>query len=224
MAEPSVDFGDPKDWPGVLPGFDNVCNAKERALAELEPAWGKAAAFFRTDIRFGHPHASMRCMSLPEVHHLLGVYRTRYGEGDTLSLLQAIALCGDENLPLPEWLASAFRSRIDSFLRPGHQHSLDEVFSSAGVPTGSAKKAAAVRQDWQLAGTLWHDVWTIVQKDETLLSFNAAVECLLNSGNYGVGKTKAKELITMIEESQSQFLGNHLVLSQFLAKRRKLLK
>ena len=218
-----VDLGDPKHWPGLLPGFENVCKAEERALAQLEPAWGKAATFFRTAFRFGHPRGSMRCMSLEEVHRDLGVFRTRFEAGDTLSLLQAISFCADENLPLPEWLALAFRSRMESFLHPGNRHSLDEVFSSPTLPTGSPKKAAAVRQDWQLAGTLCHEAWDLAQRDETILSFDSAVERLLASGKYGVGKTKAKALIKMIEQSQSQFLGKDLSLSRFLEKRRKLL-
>lgn len=61
----------------------------------------------------------MRFMPLQEVHRYLGVYRTRFEAGDTLSLLQAISFCDDENLPLPEWLALAFPSRMEAFLRPG---------------------------------------------------------------------------------------------------------
>lgn len=179
MVEKKIDLGDPNDWRGVLPSFENVCNAQERALAELEPAWGKAATFFRTAFRFGHPRGSMRCMSLEEVNRYLSVYRARYEAGDTMSLLQAISFCAEENLPLPEWLALAFRSRMEAFLRPGSEHSLDAVFSSASIPTSSAKKAAAARQDWQLAGRLWQDAWDIVHKDNNLLSFDSAVERLL---------------------------------------------
>ena len=218
-----VDFGDPKDWPGLLPGFENVCNDEEREIAELEPAWGRAATFFRTGFRFGHPRGSIRSMSLEQVHRHLGVYRTRCEAGDTLSLLQAISLCAEENLPLPEWLALAFQAQMNAFLHPGNLHSLDQVFSSRNVPTNSAKKAAAARQDWKLGGQLYQDVWDIAQKDETLLSFDSAVERLLARTDYGVRKTKAKTLITMIEKSQSRFIGRDFSLSRFLANRRKLL-
>jgi hypothetical protein len=210
-------------WEDVFPSFESVCDDGERDLARLEPAWAKVAAFFRTGHRFGHPRGSLRWMPLVEVHRMLGVYRSRYEAGDTLSLLQAVSMCAEENLPLPQWLAEAFRARMDLFLHPGKVQSLDEVFASTTVPTTSPKKAAAARLDWQLGGTLWHDVWALVQKDETLISFDNAVERLLGSAAYGVGKTKAKALITMIEKSQSQFLDKDMSLSRFLAKRRKLM-
>ena len=207
----------------VCPDFARAANDEDRDLAELEPAWGKAALCFRTGLRLGHGRASVRCMPLTEVHRLLGVYRSRFEGGDTLSLLQAINTCAEENLPLPEWLALAFRAQMALFGRPGPVHSLDEVFSSAAVPTASPKKAAAAKLDWQLGGRLWHDVWSLVHKDETIASFDAAVSQLLATKDYGVAKTKAKALILMVEKSQSQFLAKDLSLSRFLTKRRKLM-
>ncbi|VTU31717.1 hypothetical protein SRS16CHR_04935 [Variovorax sp. SRS16] len=163
----------------------------------------------------------MRCQSLFEVHRLLDVFRKRYEEGNTLSLLQAISMCAEENLPLPQWLAEAFRKSMDNFLQPGKVHSLDEVFTAANIPTNSPKKAAAARLDWQLGGKIWHDVWDAVLADETLVSFDGAVSRTLAARDYGVGKTKAKALIGMIEKSQSEFLNKDASLSAFLTKRRK---
>jgi hypothetical protein len=160
-------------------------------------------------------------MSLLEVHRVLEVYRSRSKRGDTMSLLQAVGACAEENLPLPTWLAEAFRSRMTALLTPGKLRSLDEVFSSKSLPTSSGKKAAAVRQDWELAGRLCQDAWELAQHDETLTSFDRAVERLLKTRDYGVGKTKAKQLIAMIETNQSQFLGKEMSLSRFLEKRRK---
>lgn len=218
----TVDYGDPADWPGLLPGFENVCNEEERNLAALEPAWGKAATFFRTGHRFGHPRTSTRCMSLVEVHRQLGVFRTRFETGDTLSLLQAVSMCAEENLPLPTWLATAFKTALDRFLQPGKTHSLDQVFASRSVPTDSPKKAAQVKIDWQLGGRLYREAWSLVRCDETIKSFDKAVERVLAATDYGIGKTKAKALIVMIERSQSQFLSKEISLSRFLTKRRKL--
>lgn len=214
----------PKSAPRVpvFGPFGDLCNGEERDLARLEPAWAKAALFFRTGDRLGHPTGSIRCMSLLEVHRVLEVYHGRFKSGNTLSLLQAVSTCAEENLPLPTWLAAAFRSRMSQFLAPGKLRSLDEVFSSTTLPTSSAKKAAAVRQDWQLAGRLWHDAWDLARKTETLTSFDRVVERLLKTRDYGVGKTKAKQLIIMIETNQSQFLGRRVSLSRFLEKRRKL--
>lgn len=207
----------------LFPAMEDIADDGERELAALEPAWGKAALFFRTGHRLGHSHGSVRWMSLIEMHRMLEVYRSRFEAGDTLSLLQAISMCAEENLPLPQWLAEGFRARMTLFAQPGPVHSLDAVFSSSAMPTTSPKKAAAARLDWQLGGRLWHDVWSLVQNDEALISFDSAVERLLASSRYGVGKTKAKALITMIEKSQSQFLGKDLSLSRFLTKRRKLM-
>jgi hypothetical protein len=212
-----------KGWQGLFPSFESVSDESERDLATLEPAWGKAAAFFRTGHRFGHKSGSMRCMSLVEVHRLLGVFRKRYEEGNTLSLLQAVSMCAEENLPLPQWLAEAFRTSMDGFLQPGKVHSLDDVFAAGNLPTKSAKKAAAARLDWQLGGKIWHDVWDVVLADETLISFDSAVSRTLAVQEYGVGKTKAKSLIGMIEKSQSEFLNKDASLSAFLTKRRKLM-
>ena len=207
----------------LFPDFAEITNEEERDLAALEPAWGKAALCFRTGHRLGHPRGSVRCTPLTEVHRLLGVYRSRFEAGDTLSLLQAISTCAEENLPLPQWLALAFRSQMGLFGCPGKVRSLDEVFSSAEMPTASPKKAAAVRLDWQLGGRLWHDVWALVHKDKTITSFDAAISRLLASDGYGIGKTKAKALIAMVSKSQSQFLAKDLSLSRFLEKRRKLM-
>lgn len=207
----------------LFPALDDLGNEVERELAALEPAWGKAALFFRTGHRLGHPPDSMRCMSLVEVHRLLGVYRSRAAAGDTLSLLQAISMCAEENLPLPQWLAEAFCMRMSAFGRPGKVYSLDEVFSSREMPTKSPKKGAGARLDWQLGSRLWRDVWDLVNDDETITSVDRAVERLLSANDYGVGKTKAKSVIAMIGASQSQFVGHDVALSSFLAKRRKLL-
>jgi len=219
----TVDYGDPKDWPGLMPGFENVANDEERDLAALEPAWGKAATFFRTGHRFGHPRTSTRCMSLADIYRQLGVFKTRFEAGDTLSLLQAVRMCAEENLPLPTWLATAFQSAMDRFLQPGQTHSLDQVFASRSIPSSSPSKAAQVKIDWQLGGRLYHEAWSLAHKDETVKSFDMAVERVLAATGYGVGKTKAKALILKIERNQSQFLDKEISLSRFLAKRRKLM-
>jgi hypothetical protein len=220
MARPSAPKK-PVARVAIVESFDDMCDDEERDLARLEPAWGKAARFFRTGCRLGHQTGSIRCMSLLKVHRVLEVYRRRLTSGDTLSLLHAISTCAEENLPLPTWLADAFQSQMTEFLTPGRSRSLDEVFRSKSLPTNSAKKAAAARQDWQLGARLCHDAWELAQKDKTLTSFDRIVARLLKGTDYGVAKTKAKELIIMIETSQSQFLDKELSLSRFLEKRRK---
>ena len=154
---------------------------------------------------------------------MLDVYRTRFEDGDTLSLLQAISMCAEENMPIPEWLALAFRTRMTAFGRPGAPPSLDDVFYSKEMTTNSPKKAAQARQDWQLGGLLWRDAWNLVIKDETLTSFDRVITKLLAAKKYGAAKTKAKKLILMVDTSQAQFLGKPDTLPRFLEKRRKLM-
>lgn len=206
-----------------LHGLGEMFGDGERELTALDPAWGKAAFFFRTGHRLGHGPDSMRCMSLDEVYRMLNVFRERFEGGDTLSILQAIGMCAEENLPMPEWLALAFNSRITAFGRTGSPPTLDDVFYSERMPTNSAKKAAQARQDWQLGGRLWRDVWDLVMADETIASFDKAITRLLASRKYGVGKTKAKQLVLMLDTNQTQFLGKTETLPRFLEKRRKLL-
>ena len=204
-----------------FPSHQEYGDPGEQELAALEPAWGKAATFFRTGHRFGHPRGSLRCMSLLEVHRMLNVYRARFEKGDTLSLLQAIRYSAEENLPLPQWLAEAFSSRLNLFMQPGRYSSLDQVFTSTSLPTASPKRAAAARLDWQLAGQLWGDAWNLALGDESFVSLDAVIERLLSTGQYGVGKTKAKALIAMIGKSQSEYLMKEATLSRFLLNRRK---
>ena len=162
-------------------------------------------------------------MSLNEVYRMLNVFRERFAGGDTLSILQAIGMCAEENLPMPEWLALAFNSRITAFGRTGSPPTLDDVFYSERMPTNSAKKAAQARQDWQLGVRLWRDVRDLVMADETITSFDKAITRLLASRKYGVGKTKTKQLVLMLDTNQTQFLGKTETLPRFLEKRRKLL-
>lgn len=204
-------------------GLFSLWDEGERDLAALEPAWGKAAFFFRTGHRLGHGSDSMRCMSLLEVYRMLDVFRNRFEKGDTLSLLQAISMCAEENLPMPEWLAQSFHRHMTAFGCPGAPPSLDDVFFSKELPTNSPKKAAQARQDWQLGGLLWRDIWNIVVSNESITSFDGAITRLLESKKYGVAKTKAKRLVLMVDTSQTQFLGKTDALPRFLEKRRKLL-
>ncbi len=200
-------------------------NELERDIAALDPAWAKAALYFRTELayHFGHGLYEIRVRSLSEIHQHLEVYKTRFEGGDTLSLLQAVAACSEENLPLPTWLKTAFGDALKGFLQPGGIQSLDTAFFSKDVPTGINKKAATARQDWQLSGTIWHDIWRLVSADEAITSFDGAISRALEAKRYGVSKTKARSLFKRFERNQLEFLGQSgsQTLSRFLEKRRK---
>lgn len=196
-------------------------NDEERELARLEPAWAKAALYFRTGEHCGHGPTERRCQPLQRIYEKLEVFHGRFKEGDTMALLQAVGMCAKENLPLPTWLALAYQKALQEFLNVGGPPSLDDVFKSPVLPTDTPMKADIARRDWQHGGELWHDLWELVMKDPSLTSFDAALTALLATGKYSVGKTKAKQLFAMVEKSQNEFLGKKRTLSQFLAKRRK---
>lgn len=199
-------------------------NEGERSLANVENGWAKAAVCLRTlgAEHFGH-HGGRRLQGLPAVHESIEVWRRRYEAGDTLSLLQAIKVCAEENLPLPTWLASAYQAALKRFLEPGGPLSLDAVFYSDRLPTDTPAKAAAARQDWQLGIVLWSEAWKVAMADQTIQSVDAVVETVLSQREFGVKKTKARSLILMVEDSQREHLGSRKDqhLSRFLAKRRK---
>lgn len=211
--------GKKKQRMGFLPQADEYYDDFEHLLNTLDPAWAKAALFFRTHNRFGHGD-NIRMMSLEDVHKHLNVFKRRFERGDTMALLHAIKSCAEENLTLPTWLAVAYSDALTSFLQPGGAPSLDDVFHSRNLPTDTPKKAAIARQDWAMGGALWHKAWELAQRDESIQSFHALVKRLLEEGNFGVSLTKAKELIEMVEHNQIEFLGNQS-LSRFLDIRRK---
>ena len=197
----------------------------ENELAKYEPAWAKAALYFRTDLieHFGHEARQRLLQSVPEIHQRVEVFHRRYQKGDTLSLLQAIETCAVENLPLPTWLYKAFKEALQKFLRPGGPRSLDGVFASKDIPTSTIEKAEAARQDWQLGSLIYSDTWWLAHADAAITSFDNAITKALANKRYGVGKTKARTLFLMIEKDRLEHLGQDASksFSRFLAKRRK---
>lgn len=193
-------------------------DARERELFKLDEAWAKASLGLRTGVRFGH--GNMRARSLVKVHDFSQVYKRRNDRGDTLSLLQAVAFFAEENLPLPEWLATAFCDALNTFTQPGTCTSLDQVFHSKTLPTDTPQKTASAKQDWLLGGTIWSKVWDVAIEDEKITSLDAALTAALKKEKLGVGKTKARELFLMIDKNQSEMIQCK-TLSRFLELRRK---
>lgn len=191
-------------------------NDDEKQLRNLDPAWAKVALAFRTGHRFGHGD-SIRTRSLIEVHREIEARRKRYMSGDTMELLHAVKLCAEENVPLPEWLALAFSELFTSMGKVGGPTSLDAIFYSRTLPTNTAKKAARAQQEWQLGARLWKAVWEVAAEHNGL---SPALDAVLRAGKWGVKKTKATELVNMIDKTQSELAGTES-LSQFWAKRRK---
>lgn len=189
---------------------------RERSIARLESAWGKCAHAFRTGHRFSHG-SGILSFSLIAVHEELERRRDRLGRGDTMEILHAVELCALENVPLPTWLASAYRAAFGAFLKPGGPTSLDQAFTSTTLPVSTAKKAAVARQDWALGVQLYAAVKKIAPNHTAI---NGALDEVLRAKAWGVKKTKARRLVEMVERTHCELTGMQ-TLSQFWSNRRK---
>jgi hypothetical protein len=180
---------------------ENLFNEEEKKIAKIEIAWAKAALFFRTDEEKS---------KLIETRRLLDVFKKRNEKGETMALLHAISLCAEENLPLPEWLALAFRDKLNQFLLPSKAKerpspaSLDEVFKSSNLPTNTKQNKECATKDWQKGVEIFNDVWREAPNHSSLASALAAV---LKNNDYAIGKTKARQLVEMIDRNQSELRG-----------------
>jgi hypothetical protein len=161
-------------------------NDEEKALDKVEPAWAKAALFFRTGSRFAHQPVSIRCQSLLEIWKQLEARKKRFRAGDTMELLHAIRCCAEENLPLPTWVALEFNNRFEQFLQADDAKSLDDIFSSKSLPV-SKKHAIKARRDWRIGIQLWWKIWEVA---ENYSSLDEALKATLIAGKYGVGKLR----------------------------------
>ena len=172
-------------------------NEDEKRLERLDPAWAKAALYFRIKIRFGHCAGELRGLSLVNICQQLEARKKRFESGDNMELLHAINFCGEENLPLPTWVATEFTSLFTKFLKSKDPTSLNSVFASNNLPS-SQKRTRTVRRDWDIGVKLWWEVWSVADNH---LSLDAALVSVLKGGDYGVGKTKERELVLMIDKN-----------------------
>lgn len=193
----------------------------EWELEALDPAWAKAALYFRSKCMFHLGHGnSIRARSLLAIWQELEARRKGFEAGDTIELLHAIKTCAEENLPLPTWLAVSFNKQFIATQKPGGPTSLDEAFTSHDAPATENKRNIRNR-DWQIGGKLWVATWEAIREDETITSMDAALTTISNAmTDAGVGKTKARQLIEMVDRSQARLVPTYQTFSQFLAKRR----
>lgn len=191
-------------------------NADEREFADLDIAWAHAALAFRTGMRFGN-HGELCMMSFDKVHAELEGHRKHYYEGNTLALLHAVQRCGEESVPLPWWLALAFKKEFAAFLKNGTR--LDKVFYSPNLAT-TPKRAAKDRRDWQKGGALWAAVCVVAEKHTGL--DGALREVLADPQFNWIGLTDARALVKLIDQNQHDLTGGrHKLLSHFFKKSRK---
>lgn len=167
----------------------------EKDLANLEPAWAKAALQFRTDRSFGHREGEERGKSLLQIHRMLEGRRKRFeSTGAAIELHLAVAVCAEENLPLPTWLA------------------LNERIAKPML-AGTPQEEHLANRDLQIAGKLWGAVWRVAENHKGL---SPALDEVLRDGAYPFSKSKARRLVKVIDRNQSEFFGQSL--SQFWPK------
>jgi hypothetical protein len=196
---------------------DLLFNEGEKELAALDVGWAKAALYFRTGWHFGHNRGSIRTRSLVAIHEELQARRAQFERGNKVELLHAIQVCANENLPLPTWLSLAFGSLFGSYtnvLSP--TASLDEAFGTFRP----GKKSIGDKRDWELGSQLYSAAFALAVRDERIESLDALLRLVLSQRDWGVGKTKARELLLKIDETQRE-LSPSQGLSRFLELRRK---
>ncbi|WP_427183740.1 hypothetical protein ACL598_18890 [Bordetella bronchialis] len=194
----------------------------ERDLDKIDPAWAKAALYFRSDgvWHLGHGD-SIRARPLLAIWQELEQRRAGLENGDTVEILHAIKTCAEENLPMPTWLANAYIAQFGGTLKPGGHTSLDAAFTSKHAPRTEAKRKAKLR-DWQIGGRLLLAMWDAAKSDQSLSSFDAALEMALRSmPHLGVAKTKARELVRKVDRTQQRLQPSYQGISRFLERRRK---
>ena len=189
----------------------------EKALAGLEAGWAKSALYFRTGWHFGHDRGSIRTRSLVAIHEELDARRTRFECGNKIELLHAILICANENLPMPTWLALAFGDVFGQYINVANPiDSLDETFGTRRP----GKKGTAAKRDWELGSQLYSAAFKATVQDESLASLDAVLTLVLAQKQWGIGKTKARQLMLEIEKTQRE-LSTSQGLSRFLELRRK---
>ena len=194
---------------GALPTGRQV----DELLRRIDPDWARAALALQPD--------KTARQKLAEVRDELLILKKLVDAGDTLAVLTAIARCAEKNLPLPAWLAKSFLSTFRSFVNcDGQAMSLDEAFHSKGLPVSTRKRAAAAKLNWQLGQELYMAVCLIGSAHPGL---DSAIEAVLSEKKWGVGKSTAKRLLTLVEKQQLLLTGGRVKpLSKLWAKTRKL--
>ena len=96
------------------------------------------------------PGEIMRMISLLAVKETLDGYKAEISGGNYTAILRAVHYCGEENLPMPAWLAQALSERLKKLQSKEGPHSLDELFGD-GKSTLEKRRKQAHEQNHNLA-------------------------------------------------------------------------
>lgn len=131
-------------------------------------------------------------------HADLERYRELSDRGDTLAILQALALCCERALPAPGWLAAEFTRRLNSFTSGGRAAptSLDTVFRSPLLRPGLPKLTHADRGAWAEGFEIWRAVRRVASQHRGLESALAEV---LAAGAWSRKRRRVRQLVEMVD-------------------------
>lgn len=182
-------------------------------LLRIDPAWAAAAECLTAIDR----------RSLVDAHEALERRREQVEAGDSMAILQALSFCCVNSLPAPVWLAEAFPARLRTFTgcepalwRPA---SLDQVFRSPHLRPGLPVLTGKDREDWRVGALIWRQVRRIARHHRGL---EPALQQVLAAGEWPIRKSRARELVTLIDANQVHLsCGRIQPLSRLWRKARK---
>jgi hypothetical protein len=200
-------------------------NQEEKTLWGYESSYAKVAYYFRTGIHIT-PSGGLNFQPLERIVGALDEYKNLYESGEKLAVISALRTCCDYSLPMPEWLAKAFKKETESLYSEKDARTLDEIFPFVPGKRTTRNRVQIANRDNRFARKLSFKAWEIAQADSTIVSMDKLLELVLADRKFPVAKTKARKLIEEEEKRQHVLMGNGMGLarqsiSQFLEKRRK---
>jgi hypothetical protein len=200
-------------------GFDEMLTDAERELDKLDPAFAETAASLRAatdaDAPRIAPHGGVLAKSVLEDCKALESMRARFDDGEAEAVLHAITFAITHSLPVPAWAGDAFVERMRRYFAGTDGVSLDSLFAA---PATTRKRARRVT-DWRTAAELWAGVARRIGAGEAR-SLDAALRRELAARRWGVGLTRARELVEAVERVQRPVIGGR-PLGKFSRKRAK---
>lgn len=179
-------------------------NEAERVLDRIDPFLAEVSLSLRSVVD-RVPRATptgLVVRSVIDDFREFDIYRRQFDSGDGLAILRAMAAAFRHSLPPPAWAVDAFLQTFSRYGDPSKRApSLDELF------TDGATAAARARQshDWRLGVELWGAVMQHLAANKTA-SFSSALKVVMAQRRWGVGLTKARELVEAVERVQRSVL------------------
>ncbi|MBS0402249.1 MAG: hypothetical protein U1E95_05330 [Rubrivivax sp.] len=186
-------------------------NGLERELDQLEPAWADFAHGIRTGMRYRRDSPAgeaMVALSYVDTRRHFDAYRERFESGDDpTALLHALKFAFSQAVPVPYWVATAVRERIDKTLdmKTDTPHSLHDAFDLASAVPLSPKRYAQAKLYLRLLPRLYAGVTGLMA--DTGCSLDDALRRVVRENRLGIGLTKARQVFEKQDRIQRQHLG-----------------